>query len=573
MGMSGLNSQKDQDGEGTQPSPIQEAPRVSLGNALGKLFNGNSRGLSEIKTSQEPVETAPESPSVHSATSNASGSSRSQLRGPREPHFKPVSEKPLPTETSLGRDRVDSGATQLSASQSSHGSSIGIPDADVVFPKRTKAITTSQQQQEKRMSSAGPLPSTPSSPFNATIGYGSSPRGQRPMSAAYYGTSPASNNRPLSEAVYSSSPRNSIFMPSRSFTQNSYGNQSILSSMAETDLDAMPEVSLPGFTPFPERMDTFVPPSTVAADTAHPPDNNSATSLLRKFSRKFLPSRHISQREHRNYRRSHLPRQDLLNLGGISAIETETTLQRAKETKKKQNPDIPQSKWWYYFAHIMTFYAPNFILRQKYCCNRTTEPMQIAWREKMGLMSIIVSLWVLLGFLTFGFQNITCDSVTAQRFPLTSLPTNNVAIRGVIYNVKDFTHPTGDPNNFFQQLQGKDSTWLFPLYPQLLDNGVSACDSLLAGTSASVKIACTVDNVPSIVGFCHTLDQFVQVLTKLPRIGQVSYKWDDLRSTSRMVVVNGFVINVDRYFSTGGNTGKKLLRALRRYLSYLTIPY
>src|SRR4051794_24292151 len=75
---------------------------------------------------------------------------------------------------------------------------------------------------------------------------------------------------------------------------------------------------------------------------------------------------------------------------------------------------------------------------------KPTPPIQRAWREKMGLVLIILLLCAAVGFLTFGFQQTVCGlSVTTQsRIAYNAVGPTQVVVGGRIYDAANFnTHP------------------------------------------------------------------------------------------------------------------------------------
>ena len=86
-----------------------------------------------------------------------------------------------------------------------------------------------------------------------------------------------------------------------------------------------------------------------------------------------------------------------------------------------------------------------------------TPEQQRAWREKMGLISIILMLMAIVGYITFGFTNTVCG--VQNRYPLSDLwsrKTMNgmINIYGTAVSLDNFQHPnvTGTDKNEFVNL-------------------------------------------------------------------------------------------------------------------------
>ncbi|KOS20923.1 Chitin synthase 4 [Escovopsis weberi] len=95
----------------------------------------------------------------------------------------------------------------------------------------------------------------------------------------------------------------------------------------------------------------------------------------------------------------------------------------------------PPSFWNVYCA-IVTFWAPDFILR---CC-KPTRAQRRAWREKMGLVSIILCIMAIVGFLTFGFTAAVC-SAPPLRLRINAVVGGYMIFHGVAYDLENSHHP------------------------------------------------------------------------------------------------------------------------------------
>lgn len=69
-----------------------------------------------------------------------------------------------------------------------------------------------------------------------------------------------------------------------------------------------------------------------------------------------------------------------------------------------------------------------------------TPERQRAWREKMGLMSIILSCMGGVGYLTFGFNETVCGS-PPNRYLAGTIGKSSIIINGYDYDFSHFEHP------------------------------------------------------------------------------------------------------------------------------------
>ena len=328
---------------------------------------------------------------------------------------------------------------------------------------------------------------------------------------------------------------------------------SSLPSKVQVDINAMPRVSLAGFTP-----DTLGPvgsplhgdgmTSSMANPSLPPPLVES--SLLRRISTRFFGGPGGSNDEEGGLQRKRTmirperarrPRHDLLTEGGM------TEILNAKEAAKRTAK--PGREWtaWLMFASCVTCYAPNFLLK---CCGMKNPKVRTAWREKMGLISVILFTCLFLIFVTFGVQSLACRSrIIDDKFNTKWFNASTVMIRGDVYDIKKFKHP-GQLTNI-KLVAGRDISWLFPVDPATLPGGVSAC--LTVPDATTFRAPCTVDNVNDIRGYCHSPEEFTAMRDKIRKVGTIRFGWPQVRKGNKYIVYNGEVLNLDRYFKEGTN--------------------
>src|ERR1700733_10179065 len=98
-----------------------------------------------------------------------------------------------------------------------------------------------------------------------------------------------------------------------------------------------------------------------------------------------------------------------------------------------------------------------------------TPDRQRAWREKIGLMSIIVASMAGVGFLTFGFNQTVCGT-PPNRYLAGTIDKASIIINGHDYDFSHFKHPavsgvfTGKENPLYEGgwgAAGMDLSFMF----------------------------------------------------------------------------------------------------------------
>jgi chitin synthase len=236
-----------------------------------------------------------------------------------------------------------------------------------------------------------------------------------------------------------------------------------------------------------------------------------------------------------------------------------------KELQKQLDAVKPPSLWNVYCA-IVTFWCPDFILR---CFGKPARAQQRAWREKMGLISIILLIMTGVGFLTFGFTQVVCGN-PGLRLRVNHVDSGYMIFHGSAYELTTSHHPAamGIPvgSNVLYDLPekhgGQDGSFLF-------QNVNGKCKSLITlspgsdvPTNSDNDLAwyfpCTTFNQdgssqpnktwPYYLGYsCHTIaDARTQFYEHLNSAGDVYFTWDDIKNNSRnLMVYSGNVLDLD----------------------------
>lgn len=249
--------------------------------------------------------------------------------------------------------------------------------------------------------------------------------------------------------------------------------------------------------------------------------------------------------------------------------------QSGKISKRRQPKEIeenlrPPSLWDIYCA-IITFWCPNFVLK---CFGIRSKEQARAWREKMGLLSIIAAIMAIVGFLTFGFTRTVCGS-PSERLQINHVGNGYMIFNGQAYDLTGSHHPIAegipplangeganvlydlsekmggrDGSFLFQQVNGKckdmitlaensdvptnddgDLAWYFP------------CNTFAQDGSSEPNLT-----IPYYLGYgCHTTSKARNTFyTTLKPSADVYFTWDDISNSSRnLAVFSGSVLDLN----------------------------
>ncbi len=251
----------------------------------------------------------------------------------------------------------------------------------------------------------------------------------------------------------------------------------------------------------------------------------------------------------------------------------DTKLMDAEEKQRqKERENIRPPSLWNVYCAIITFWCPGVILK---CFGKPAKAQQRAWREKMGLISIILLICAFVGFLTFGFTQTVCGA-PGLRLKINHVEPGYMIFHGSAYNLYGSSHPAarGIPLNtdvtvdLPQHYGGQDGSFLF-------QNVNGACKGLITKapksdvpTNADGDLAwyfpCTTFNqdgssqpnltIPYYLGYaCHTTQNGRNAFYGLKSAGEVYFTWDDIKNSSRnLMVYSGSVLDLDllQWFNT-----------------------
>lgn len=208
---------------------------------------------------------------------------------------------------------------------------------------------------------------------------------------------------------------------------------------------------------------------------------------------------------------------------------------------------VPEGKWWPTTAGILTCCIPTSAIKK---CGGMHEAQVIqAWREKVALCIIILMLWALLGFVTFGFVITVCPPSAqinalfddASLSTLKPMPNHNyVRIRGFVYDIAEYLkeHKAGGSTNaeLAEKGMGKDLSKNFP----------PRADTCLAIARGEFSVNCQTDGFTQ--AYCHEFDRVEPVISRY-RISPVSFGWEAVANNPSRMVYNGFVLDVSPYLA------------------------
>ena len=138
-----------------------------------------------------------------------------------------------------------------------------------------------------------------------------------------------------------------------------------------------------------------------------------------------------------------------------------------EDYKRRQNEldTIKPPSIWNVYCHVITFWCPDVILT---CFGKPAKAQRRAWREKMGLLSIIILICAFVGFLTFGFTQAVCGT-QGLRLQINHVDSGYMIFHGQAYNLVYSAHPAAlgiplDSNVLYDlphKYGGQDGSFMF----------------------------------------------------------------------------------------------------------------
>ena len=239
-----------------------------------------------------------------------------------------------------------------------------------------------------------------------------------------------------------------------------------------------------------------------------------------------------------------------------------TKLTQEEKIRRKQQDALRPPSLWNFYCAVITFWAPGAILA---CFGKPARAQQRAWREKMGLISIILLIAAFVGFLTFGFTQAVCGT-PPQNYAVNSVGVDSMVFHGQVYNLDKMRHPPAagiranqnplydltdhqyggeDGSFFFQNVNGACKGLITPSKGSDVPTDGSGslawyfpCQSFKADGSSKPNTT-----NPYYLGYaCHTTQNAREAFYNpkfLKPSGSVIFSWEDLRNSSRNLTVFG----------------------------------
>ncbi|KAJ1566056.1 Chitin synthase, class 3, partial [Nowakowskiella sp. JEL0078] len=299
----------------------------------------------------------------------------------------------------------------------------------------------------------------------------------------------------------------------------------------------------------------------------YPASNSLQRSTHDSLRKRSLvrPERARSQRRGQNYeaieengqvtlRRSSRNNNNSL---GRDGQRTDTIMRRA--LGKNQNVGPPLS-WWVILSRMLTCCCPGFVLVM---CGKRDKQIQQAFREKLALCIIIVLMMFVVGFLTFGFQQVICGApeemvkieemttlgVFSVRGKAYTIPNSHKSVT-VAFNGTTTSYNATNSQSLILGIAGKDLSRMFPLA-----RSVSACsqfmtsDKNLVPCSGAGKTYC--HQAGTIAS--HPLSLFESTMNADVYQGVVYTQWTNIINNTNFVVYSGHVWDVSPWEITKKN--------------------
>lgn len=305
-------------------------------------------------------------------------------------------------------------------------------------------------------------------------------------------------------------------------------------------------------------------PSATGVDPQLDPDtetlSSDATTLKNGMSVRAVPVKEDgSSRPRRNSSRRRPNR-----------LSKAATNEQAKEQKDIQRRKIEEAvgtpTLWGTYCALVTFWCPDAVLN---CLGKSQRAQRHAWREKMGLLSIIALFMLFVGFLTFGFTAAVCPNGGPLRLQINHVYEGYMIFHGQAYDLTQSHHPlargiAAGSNVLYDLAEphgGQDCSFMF-------QNVNGACKGLINAkpgggipTNSDGELSwyfpCNCYNqdgstspnktIPYYFGYaCHTSKDARDNFYDLTSAGDVYFTWDDIKNKSRnLVVYSGDVLDLD----------------------------
>lgn len=257
--------------------------------------------------------------------------------------------------------------------------------------------------------------------------------------------------------------------------------------------------------------------------------------------------------------------------GKITKQQGKSTRKASRKSNKGAEDQLRPPSFWNVYCAIVTLWCPDFILR---CFGKTTKAQRRAWREKMGLISIILFIMAIVGFLTFGFTATVC-SAPPLRLRINEVSAGFMIFHGIAYDLASSHHPPAEgiplrqdgtgANVLYDLVEkrgGQDGSFLFQNVNGHCKGLIKLAQDSDVPTNGNGHLAwyfpCTTFNqdgstqpnltTPFYSGYsCHTSAKARNAFYgDLSGAAAVYFTWDDIKNSSRnLLVYSGSVLDLN----------------------------
>lgn len=262
---------------------------------------------------------------------------------------------------------------------------------------------------------------------------------------------------------------------------------------------------------------------------------------------------------------------------------------RKKSVIKKANANVADEKkhnlyFWKVYCYVITFWAPAPLLR---LFGLPTKDRQFAWREKIALISVILYLGTFIAYLTFGFTRTVCAG-SVQKTRINEVSTGYLIINGRAFDLTSSKHPkvagiSSGSNVLYPPINagGMDASFLFQNVNGNCKGLIEPRDNNTIPTNDDDELAwympCRLfeqdgsSEVNRTEAYydgwaCHTSAIARKAYYNLKSSGDVYFTWDDVKNSSRNLVVysgNVLDLNLISWIQTSDLTYPDLFDKLR----------
>lgn len=256
--------------------------------------------------------------------------------------------------------------------------------------------------------------------------------------------------------------------------------------------------------------------------------------------------------------------------GSKKLVRRTTEKDREEQAAEKRRQKIQDAagtpSLWTTYCHMVTFWAPGLVLR---CFGFKAKQQQRAWREKMGLLSLICIIMAFVGFLTFGFTETVCPGGGPARLRINKVGSGYMIFHGQAYDLTRSHHPLArgiaQGGNVLWDMDekhgGQDGSFLFQNVNGACKGLITKADDSDVPSNSDGDLAwyfpCNTFNqdgstepnktIPYYLGYgCHTSKNGRENFYDLHSSGSVFFTWDDVKNQSRnLMVYSGDVLDLD----------------------------